>query len=92
MMPNMGRQKGFAAEHLSKFGAFLTRHNLNRDAIAAPTGVTPSYISMLAHGKAQPGFRLAVSIENWTRQNLKDEAGNPSVFACTDWDQKKQGA
>ncbi len=96
----MGRTKGWSGE-LSAFGEYLKRHNVQRDAVAAGGGVTPSYISMLAHGKAKPGFRLARAIELWTRENVTESSGEaldlaaevasnvaptPAPFTCSDWE------
>ena len=78
-----GRTKGWTGD-LSRFGLYLKRHGIDRAKIAAGAGVTPSYISMLAHGKAQPGFRRAVAIERWTRLNVK-AAEQPAPFSCGDW-------
>jgi hypothetical protein len=82
----MARTKGWTGK-LSRFGLYLQRYGVDRSKIAAGAGVTPSYISMLAHGKASPGFRAAVAIERWTTKNViapehddpiaRDLSGNP---------------
>ena len=69
---------------LSLFGKYLKKHKVNRGTIAKGLGKTPSYISMLAHGKATPGFKLALEIEKWTRENVTSH-GHASPYKCTDW-------
>jgi hypothetical protein len=64
---------------LCPFGEFLQKYDVPRDVIAAKFDVTPAYISMLAHGKATPGLRLALDILKWTR-----EAKLPA-FGPEDW-------
>jgi len=81
----MGRAKGWAGK-LSEFGEYLKKHGLDRDVVAGAAGVTPSYVSMLAHGKANPGFKRAVAIERWTHETVKDSGGRPAPFSCVDWD------
>lgn len=66
---------------LSKFGKFCKDHELNREKLAKDLGVTPSYISMLAHGKAKPGGALAVEIQRWTAKNV----GEKSAFLPENW-------
>jgi transcriptional regulator with XRE-family HTH domain len=81
----MARQKGWTGE-LAKFGAYLRAHKLDREAVAKALGVTPSYVSMLAHGKPKrPGFDLALKIETWTRENVRTIENAPAPFSCTDW-------
>ena len=53
---------------LSAFGAWLKANGLERDAVAKQFDVTPAYVSMLAHGKATPAFRLARDITAWSRK------------------------
>ncbi len=79
-----GRTRGWKGT-LSRFGEYLQKHDVPRDAIAKGCVVTPSYISMLAHGKAKPGFGLARAIEAWTRANVV-EAEGPAPFTCADWE------
>lgn len=53
---------------LNKFGEYLKKLNVSREAIANKFKVTPAYISMLTHkGKATPGLQLALDILRWTR-------------------------
>jgi transcriptional regulator with XRE-family HTH domain len=85
----MARTKGWTGK-LGAFGLYLQRNNVKREAIATGSGVTPSYISMLAHEKARPGFRLALAIERWTLANVVtpaglEGAGKPAPFRCGDW-------
>jgi len=65
--------------NLSKFGKYLKKHGLTRDAVAVGADVTPSYVSMLAHGKASPGFKLAARISEWTKKNA------PEAFELAAW-------
>ncbi len=65
---------------LSKFGKYCKDNELSREVLAKALEVTPSYISMLAHGKAKPGGRLAVAIQKWTEKNVI--AGS---FDCESW-------
>lgn len=80
----MARKKGWSGD-LSEFGLFLQAHSVERDRIAKAVGVTPSYISLLAHGKAKPGLQTAIAIERWTRDNVTDTEGRPLVFPCASW-------
>lgn len=91
-----GRTRGWGGE-LSRFGEYLKRHAVQRETIATGADVTPSYISMLAHGKARPGFALALRIQRWTLANVKHpdgsvddtgrtNAGQPAGFLCDDWE------
>ena len=73
------RGPGIWAGELSNFGRFLKRHKLARDVVAKGLGVTPSYVSMLAHGKASPGFKLAGVIAKWTKKSA------PAEFALGSW-------
>ena len=79
----MARKKGWSGD-LSPFGLFLQAHAVERDKIAKAVGVTPSYISLLAHGKAKPGLQTAIAIERWTRDNVQKD-GRPVVFECEAW-------
>lgn len=73
------RGPGIWAGELSAFGRFLKKHKLTRDEVAKGLGVTPSYVSMLAHGKASPGFKLAGAIAKWTKKSA------PAEFALGSW-------
>lgn len=73
------RGPGIWGGNLSTFGRFLKKHKLTRDDVAKGLGVTPSYVSMLAHAKASPGFKLAGKIADWTK------AKAPEEFALGDW-------
>lgn len=57
---------------------------MDRKKIADGVEVTPSYISMLAHGNAKPGFGLALAIDRWTLANVTSE-GNAVPFTVYDW-------
>lgn len=75
---------GWSGE-LSKFGRYLKVHKLEREAVAKGAEITPSYVSMLAHGKASPGFKLAARIEKWTSENVTGKDGQPKPFAMKEW-------
>ena len=79
----MPKTKGWTGK-LSAFGKYLQKHEIGRETIAAAVEITPSYVSMLAHGKAQPGFGCALQIERWTTRTIKIE-GEPAPFRCGDW-------
>jgi len=65
---------------LSAFGTYLQTHKIERDAVAKALEITPAYVSMLAHGKATPAFKLARQVAAWTRQTFA------APFTCDDWD------
>lgn len=69
------------AGNLSRFGEYLRAHSLDRETVAEVGDVTPSYVSMLAHGKASPGLKLARKIQRWTQAN------KPQAFTCMDWEE-----
>ncbi len=71
----------WAGGKLSKFGKYCKDNALSRETLAKDLGVTPSYISMLAHGKAKPGGRLAVEIQRWTEKNPAVQ----TTFDPSDW-------
>ncbi len=73
------RGPGVWTGKLSAFGRFLKTHALTRDAVASGLDITPSYVSMLAHGKARPGFKLAGAIASWTKSNA------PEAFPLDSW-------
>jgi len=81
----MSRPKALWTGKLSKFGIYLQTHKLERDKVAKAAGITPSYVSMLAHAKATPGLALASRISAWTAAEVKDEKGEPAPFRCEDW-------
>ncbi len=78
--PKSTRGPGVWTGKLSAFGRFLKTHKLTRDAVATGLEITPSYVSMIAHGKASPGFKLAGAIAAWTRANA------PAAFELADWE------
>lgn len=69
---------------LSAFGAWLKANGLERDAVAKQFDVTPAYVSMLAHGKATPAFRLARDITKWSRKGA-DAGTLSSAFDYDCW-------
>jgi hypothetical protein len=75
--------------NLSKFGAYLRDYKIDRDTLARGVDITPSYVSMLAHGAATPSFMLAGRIEAWTRENARKPKGAETtigrIFLMTDW-------
>lgn len=75
--------------NLSKFGEYLKVYSIDRDTLAKGVDITPSYVSMLAHGAATPSFKLAGRIEKWTRENAKKpkgvETSIPRCFLMTNW-------
>lgn len=77
--PKADRGPGVWTGDLSAFGKFLKKHKITRDAIAVGLGITPSYISMIAHKKARPGFKLAEAIAKWTKFNA------PEAFPLDSW-------
>jgi transcriptional regulator with XRE-family HTH domain len=79
----MARTRGWSGD-LSLFGEYLKRHGVDRKKVADGVNVTPSYISMLAHGNAKPGFSLALAIDRWTLANVKAD-GEPAPFTVYDW-------
>lgn len=74
----MARTRGWSGD-LSLFGEYLKRYGVDRKKVADGVSVTPSYISMLAHGNAKPGFGLALAIDRWTLANVV------TPFTCYDW-------
>lgn len=75
--------RGWSGE-LSPFGKWLKANGLERDAVAKQFDVTPAYVSMLAHGKATPAFRLARDINDWSRKG--EAAGTlKSPFVYENW-------
>lgn len=70
---------------LGKFGQYLKEHNVDREELAAALRCTPSYVSMFAHAKAQPGRDLAVGIELWTTLKY----GEDNAFRCVDWPRER---
>lgn len=78
----MARTRGWSGD-LSLFGEYLKRHSVDRKKVADGVGVTPSYISMLAHG-AKPGFALALAIDRWTLANVT------VPFTVYDWTQETE--
>lgn len=65
---------------LSAFGKFLSTNKITRDQAAKDLDVTPAYISMLAHGKATPGLKLAMDIYRWSARKKAPEA-----FSADKW-------
>jgi len=65
---------------LSAFGNFLRKNTITRDQAAKDLGVTAAYISMLAHGKATPGLKLAMDISRWSARKRLTE-----VFTAEKW-------
>lgn len=51
----------------TEFGKYLSVRQISYATVAQDLGVTRSYISMLATGKATPGLALAGEIEDWTQ-------------------------
>lgn len=81
MATNQETKRGAPAwkGRLSKFGRFLKEHKIQRETVAKALDVTPSYVSMIGHGKARPSFRLAQKITEWTKKHA------PKEFALTEW-------
>lgn len=75
--------RGWGGE-LSNFGEWLKANKLERDAIAKEFDKTPAYISMLAHGKATPAFRLARDINDWSVAGVTNGALS-SAFTYEMW-------
>jgi len=69
---------------LSKFGRYLKAHKIERETIAEGLDITPSYVSMIAHAKARPSFKLAMRIAVWTAKHVKKD-GQPAPFPVESW-------
>jgi transcriptional regulator with XRE-family HTH domain len=67
---------------LGAFGIYLRKHHIDYDEVARTLHKTRSYVSMLAHGKATPAFRLAYQIERWLRERPSTSA---SPFTMQAW-------
>lgn len=48
------------------FGTYLAKHSVSYVEASAALGITRSYASMLANGRATPGLELAGEIEDWS--------------------------
>lgn len=73
--------RGGGLIRLGSFGIYLRDHKIDYDEVARTLHKTRSYVSMLAHGKATPAFRLAYQIERW----LRDRSGDAAPFKMQDW-------
>lgn len=52
----------------------------NRLALAAAVGVTPMYLSHIAHGKRQPSAKLALAIDRTTGGKVNRYTLRPDLY------------
>lgn len=58
------------ARPLTDFGLYLSTTQIPLDEAAQALEITRSYASALATGRATPGLRLALRIEDWTQGSV----------------------
>ena len=66
---------------LSPFGEYLKTQGVDKKTAAKALDVTPSYVSMLAHGQATAGLKLALRVQKWTIETF----GPTRVFRPEHW-------